>query len=81
MIVAVGFGIAQVRKNGKVIYSEPLNPKSEKDFKTLREIEDEAQKDPDNDYRLILEAPLRSSYYQRQGRNKWVLYESGMGFA
>ena len=86
MIIAVGFGIAQVKKNGKVIYSEPLDweiekgVKTEKDFKTLREIEIEAQKDPNNDYRLILEAPLRSSYYQRQGKNKWVLYKSGMGF-
>jgi len=81
MIIAVGFGIAQVQKNGKVIYSEPVNPKSENDFKTLKEIEAKAQKDPDNDYRLILNAPLRNNEYQRQGKNKWVLINSGIGFA
>jgi len=81
MIIAVGFGIAQVKKNGEVIYAEPINPESENEFRTLREIETKAQKDPDNDYRLILNAPLRSSEYQRHGKNKWVLIASGIGFA
>ena len=80
-LIAVGFGQAIVTKNDKVIYSEPTNEKSWKDHKTLGEIEKEAQKDPDNDYRLILNAPLRDREYQRQGKEKWVLIHSGEGFA
>jgi hypothetical protein len=87
MIIAVGFGKPEVTKDGEVIYSEPLEweidkgIKSEKDIKTLAEIEKEAQKDPDHDYRCILDAPLRSREYQRHGKNNWVLISSGRGFA
>ena len=38
-------------------------------------------KDEDNDWRIHLVAPLSERHYQRQDKNKWVLYEKGQGFA
>jgi len=78
--VSVGFGFAAITKNKDVYYSEPVMPEFH-DTRTLREFEQIAQSDPDNDWRLLLEAPLRSREYQRQGFEKWVLIDSGMGFA
>ena len=78
--VSVGFGFAGIKKDGQVIYSEPYNAEWDK-IPTLRKFERMAQKDPDHDWRLILEAPLRSRVYQRHGKNEWVLIASGQGFA
>ena len=80
MHVAVGFGFAAITKNGEVYYSEPVMSEFY-DTRILREFEQIAQSDPDNDWRLILDAPLRDREYQRQGFEKWVLVKSGMGFA
>lgn len=41
----------------------------------------EVLKDEDNDWRIHLVAPLSERHYQRQDKNKWVLYEKGQGFA
>ena len=80
MLIAVGFGVATVTKNGKEIYNEN-SIKNESDLWTLKEAEEEALKDEDNDWRIHLVAPLSERHYQRQGENKWVLYEKGQGFA
>lgn len=80
MIIAVGFGVATVTKNGKTIYDEH-SIKDENDLWTVKEAETEALKDEDNDWRIHLVAPLSERHYQRQGKNKWVLYEKGLGFA
>lgn len=80
MLIAVGFGIATVTKNGKEIYNEN-SIENESDLWTLKEAEEEALKDEDNDWRIHLIAPLSERHYQRQGKNKWVLYEKGQGFA
>jgi hypothetical protein len=76
-VVAVGFGCAQITKDGAVIFDE-MNAE---DFHELSEFEAMAKADPDHDWRLILEAPLRSQVYQRHADDAWVLIESGMGFA
>ena len=78
--VAVGFGMAMITKDGETIYSEPTNME-EYDCRSLAEFEQMAQSDPNHDWRLILEAPLRGREYQRQGFKKWVLIDSNMGFA
>lgn len=78
--VAVGFGMAAVTKDGHCVYSEPPNIEWDK-IPTLRKFENAARKDPHHDWRLILEAPLRSREYQRHGKNEWVLIASGQGFA
>jgi hypothetical protein len=77
-IIAVGFGCAQVTKNGEVIYDEP---EDETKFWTVQDAENVALKDPDNDWRIHLVGPLSEGHYQRQGNGHWVLYEKGMGFA
>ena len=75
-LIAVGFGYAGVTKNGKEIYNENGD-----ELWTVQDAENEALKDEDNDYRIHLVAPLSERHYQRQGKNNWVLYEKGMGFA
>lgn len=80
MLIAVGFGIATVTKNGKEIYNEN-SIENESDLWTLKEAEEEALKDEDNDWRIHLVAPLSERHYQRQDKNKWVLYGKGQGFA
>lgn len=80
MWIAVGFGVAQVTKNGKVIYDEN-SIENEEDIWQLEDAEREAQKDEDNDWRIHLVAPLSERHYQRQGTMNWVLYEKGQGFA
>ena len=80
MLIAVGFGVATVTKNGKEIYNEN-SIKNESDLWTLKEAEEEALKDEDNDWRIHLVAPLSERHYQRQDKNRLVLYEKGQGFA
>lgn len=80
MLIAVGFGVATVTKNGKEIYNEN-SIKSGNELWTVRDAEKEAVKDEDNDWRIHLVAPLSERHYQRQDKNKWVLYKRGQGFA
>lgn len=40
-----------------------------------------ARKKPKKDWRVELISAFESLIYQRQGRNKWVLVEVGMGYA
>jgi len=77
-LVAVGFGFAAVTRDGVTVYSESCNAKR---YRCLRSFEVQARKDPDHDWRLILDAPLRGREYQRQGKNNWVLIRSDQGFA
>lgn len=77
-LIAVGFGNAFVTKNNHPIYDEPRDPEK---YWTAQDAENEALKDPDNDYRIHLIAPLSERHYQRQGDGHWVLYEKGPGFA
>lgn len=76
-VIGVGFGVATVTKNGRVIYEEQ---KGQEDW-TVADAEREAQKDPDNDWQIHLLTPLNEEKYQRQGYALWVLYEQGIGFA
>jgi hypothetical protein len=76
-LIAVGFGYAAVTKNGQEIYRET----EEGSIWNTQNAENEARKDPDNDWRIHLEAPLSERHYQRQGKNHWALYKKGIGFA
>lgn len=81
-LIAVGFGWATVTKNGEEVYNErDVEAKGSEDFWTVQDAENEALKEPDNDWRIHLVAPLSERHYQRQGDGLWVLYEKGMGFA
>ena len=77
MLIAVGFGYAGVIKDNKEVFTE----QNDDDYHELQEFEAMALADPDHDWRVILDAPLRSRTYQRHETGKWVLIESGMGFA
>lgn len=78
MIIAVGFGTAQVTKDDEIVYMEGYN---DEDFRSLQEFENMAKIDPDHDWRVLLVAPLREREYQRHGDGHWVLIHSGEGFA
>jgi hypothetical protein len=80
MIIAVGFGFAAVTQNGKTVYDEK-RIEGEEEYWTVQRAEEEAVKDPDNDWRIIMDAPLSGRTYQRQGENHWVLIDKNMGFA
>lgn len=82
MIIAVGFGCAQVTKNGQIVYDE--NQVCQYDWNdawTVLKAEEEARKEPDNDWRIIMKAPLSGRTYQRQGESNWVLVDKNNGFA
>jgi hypothetical protein len=48
--------------------------------KKVRDIEAEAALDPEHDWRVELDLPLRA-VWQRHGANEWVLIKTGQGFA
>lgn len=81
MLIGVGFGLAMVTKDGELVYQEPSNPNGWDDFWTTADAERAANAGPDHDWRIMLDAPLRSREYQRHGPDKWVLIDSGRGFA
>ena len=80
MVIGVGFGIAQVTMDNDIIFSETRDIEAE-DLPIVADIEKLAEQDPDHDWRILLEAPLRSREYQRHGPKNWVLIHSGRGFA
>jgi hypothetical protein len=77
-LIAVGFGDATVTKNDEIIYDEMT---AGENLWTCQDAENAARQDPDNDWRIHLVAPLSERHYQRQGKNQWVLYDKGPGFA
>lgn len=83
MLIAVGFGDAKVTKDNETIYTEPTeyDPEHEDGFWCTQEAENEALKDPDHDWRIVLYAPLYGRTFQRQAPEEWVLVEENKGFA
>lgn len=75
-----GFGGWMISIDGKHFFEESVDTEFEKS-KTLMFVELAARKKPNRDYRAILNLPLRSAEYQRQGKNNWVLVRKGLGFA
>ena len=89
-IIAVGFGDAHVEKDGKIIYREPAeyeiqqavtNDDALNLYWSVQDAENEALKDPDHDWRIVLYGPLRGRVFQRHGESEWVLVKENMGFA
>ena len=82
--IAVGFGFAGVIKDNEIIWSEPLGYDITTEYNnlpTLMTFENMARKDPDHDWRVIMDGPLHGETYQRHGINEWVMVESNRGFA
>lgn len=81
--IVIGFGEAVLYKNGKqVIDGEKFYRDSEEQiYFTFFDAENIAKSDRDNDWRVVLNGPLRGCTYQRHGVDKWVLIETNIGFA
>lgn len=77
MAIAVGFGSANVTKDGDLIYDE----REGEDIWTVQDAEDAALKDPDHDWQIMKMGPLHGETFQRQGVGRWVCVESNPGFA
>lgn len=74
-VLAVGFGVVQVTRDGVTVWS------GDDEHVWLRRFENRAAQDPDHDWRVWFNAPLWDATYQRHGNQHWVLVEKGIGFA
>lgn len=80
MVIAVGFGNAQVTKDGEAIYEE-IDCQDDLDkLWTFQDAENAAKEDPDHDWRAVMDGPLRGRTFQRHGEGEWVLVEENNGF-
>ncbi len=79
MLVAVGFGSCCVTRDSEEIWSE--SGAEEDDCFTLDHFEKMAAADPNHDWQVSLQGPLRGRTYQRHGNAMWVLVDSNEGFA
>lgn len=77
--IAVGFGDAVVTRGGEVIYSEHRDWGA-KGYMTAGEAARLADADPEHDWRIDMQGPLRGRTYQRQD-GAWVLVAQNEGFA
>jgi hypothetical protein len=79
-VISVGFGSAMLLRDGQPIWSE--SPDFEyHECLTVKQAESMAALYPEDDWRIHLVGPLSEFYYQRQGKEKWLMYERGQGFA
>jgi len=88
--ICVGFGVAQVTKDGVPVYDEmecerawrTKHPHSKKwpPFWTGARAEREARKDPDHEWIITIYGPLSGAKWKRVSKNTWEIIESNMGF-
>jgi hypothetical protein len=78
-IIAVGFGCAQVTKDGEMVL-DGEHPDLD-GYITFADAERLASQDPDHDWRVILHGPLHGETYQRHGNLGWHCIERNEGFA
>jgi hypothetical protein len=79
VVIAVGFGIACIMKNGEIVWD--ANGVELDQCLTVAQAEEMALADPDGDWRIMMHGPLRGATYQRQGEMNWVVIEKNNGFA
>lgn len=80
MPIAVGFGQSLVTMDGLVVYDgEKVLDRGGKPW-DVEAVEMIAARDPDHDWRIIMDGPLSGETYQRQG-DQWVLVDKNRGFA
>ncbi len=77
MVIAVGFGMANVTRDGVPVYEEPR----EGPYWTVQDAENAALGDPDHDWQIMKEGALHGETFQRHGPGRWVCVESNEGFA
>lgn len=78
-----GFKLPHLRMNTKLDACLVMRNKSYPDIfpSSAIELEKIARKKPKHNWRVELISAFESLTYQRQGRNKWVLIETGKGYA
>ena len=87
-VIAVGFGSANVTRDGHSVYEEPQifyddegEPEKEGEYWTGADAEKAALADPDHDWRISKFGPMYEAEYQRHAPGQWVLIRRGDGFA
>lgn len=78
--ISVGFGTAMLLRNGQPVWMEDRDYEYHECL-TVKQAETMAAFYPEDDWRIHLVGPLSEFYYQRQGKEKWLMYERGQGFA
>jgi hypothetical protein len=73
-VLAVGFGMVTVTRDGEHIWS------GDDETVTLERFERKARRDANHDWRVEFMGPLNEREYQRQ-RGHWRLVRTGLGFA
>ena len=79
-ILYYGFGGYEVFKNGELFYRGKSDIKWEK-YKTLRQIENQAKKEPGAEWVVELNNPLRGGKWKRNNDGQYILFETNIGFA
>jgi len=79
-VITVGFGSAMLLRNGQPVWMEDSSYEFTECL-TVKQAETMAALYPEDDWRIHFVGPLSEAYYQRQGKQQWVLYETGKGFA
>lgn len=80
-MVAVGFGLAYVTKDGEIVYDGERDLQEGNNPKTIGDIEKLALMAPDAVWRVVLYGPLSGVTYQRQSNGQWLAIERNKGFA
>ncbi|MBU1053121.1 MAG: hypothetical protein KKC46_04730 [Proteobacteria bacterium] len=81
-VIMVGFGLALLTKNNECLYMyDEMSAPAYANYMSVVQAEELAAADPNHDWRIHLIAPLSELHYQRQGKQNWILYEKGEGFA
>ena len=91
-IIAIGFGIAQVTKDGAIVYDEMdcerkhIAEKGEDTtewppFWTGQDAENAALADPDHKWEIIIHGPMNGATWERKSPGVWLQTESNRGFA
>lgn len=93
MIVAVGFGLAEVARDGKLVvdgeraarYDLPAAVRrrfcNDEGYVTLRKVERFAAKRPRSLWTVHIRGPLWDATWERRRPGKWVCTSAGDGFA
>ena len=78
--LCVGFGLVRVTRDGEDVHYHCCVDDIGCDIPADR-FEAMASRDPDHDWRIDFNSPLRQNIYQRQGIGEWYVVETGQGFA
>lgn len=79
-VIAVGFGCAALTCDGRLVWAEDMAT-DEDGLVTGEQAERLAARNPDHDWQISLQGPMRGRTYQRHAPGQWALIEQNEGFA